>query len=219
MKNSSNKKYKYTVIKILRLFPRLKNYFYIFWNRIYFSISAIEFGRNMKVKNKVYVTNMGHVSIGDDFIFSSGDNINSVSRNICGSIHVMSDDAIIIIGDNVGISSACIRAMSSIIIGDNVNIGADCLIMDTDSHPHDYRLRLRQFENSMKRSEYIKLIPKAPIIIEDNVWIGARCQVLKGVHIGARSIIASGSIVTRNIPSDCIAAGNPAKVIKKLKTL
>ena len=55
------------------------------------------------------------------------------------------------------------------------------------------------------------------IIIEDDVLIGTNCIVLKGVRIGARSIIGAGSIVTKDIPSDCIAAGNPAKVIKYLK--
>ena len=56
----------------------------------------------------------------------------------------------------------------------------------------------------------------APIVIEDNVLVGARCIILKGVTIGARSIIGSGSIVTKDIPSDCIAAGNPCKVIKSI---
>ena len=60
------------------------------------------------------------------------------------------------------------------------------------------------------------MIPSAPINIEDDVWIGARCQILKGVHIGARSIIAAGSIVTKDIPSDVVAGGNPCRVIRSL---
>ena len=55
-----------------------------------------------------------------------------------------------------------------------------------------------------------------PIVIEDDVWIGAHSIILKGVTIGARSIIGAGSIVTKDIPCDCIAAGNPCKVKKKL---
>ena len=50
------------------------------------------------------------------------------------------------------------------------------------------------------------------------MWIGARCQILKGGHIGARSIIVAGSVVTKDIPADVIASGNPCKVIKNLKT-
>lgn len=60
-------------------------------------------------------------------------------------------------------------------------------------------------------------VQSAPVTIGDDVWIGANCIILKGVTIGARSVIGAGSIVTRDIPSDCIAAGTPAKVIKSLK--
>lgn len=56
----------------------------------------------------------------------------------------------------------------------------------------------------------------APIVIEDDVLIGTRCIILKGVTIGARSIIAAGSVVTKSIPADCIAGSNPCKVIKQL---
>jgi acetyltransferase-like isoleucine patch superfamily enzyme len=54
-----------------------------------------------------------------------------------------------------------------------------------------------------------------PIVIEDNVWIGCNVIILKGVTIGAGSIVAAGSIVTKNVPADSIVAGNPAKVIKE----
>lgn len=65
-------------------------------------------------------------------------------------------------------------------------------------------------------NRWIWTAASAPIVIEDNVLVGARCIILKGVTIGARSIIGSGSIVTKDIPSDCIAAGNPCKVIKSI---
>ena len=54
-------------------------------------------------------------------------------------------------------------------------------------------------------------------VIEDDVWVGAHSIILKGVTIGARSIIGAGSVVTKNIPPDCVAAGNPCRVIKSLK--
>lgn len=55
-----------------------------------------------------------------------------------------------------------------------------------------------------------------PIVIEDDVWLGTNSIVLKGVTIGARTIIGAGSVVTKDIPADCIAAGNPCKVIRKI---
>ncbi len=84
-------------------------------------------------------------------------------------------------------------------IGNNVKIGACVLLIDTDSHPIDYKVRRVSNEG----------VKSAPIVIEDDVWIGAHSIVLKGVTIGARSIIGAGSVVTKSIPSDCIAAGNP----------
>ena len=57
------------------------------------------------------------------------------------------------------------------------------------------------------------------IIIDDDVLIGANTIILKGVHIGARSVIGAGSVVTKDIPADSIAAGNPVKVIKKINDI
>ena len=56
----------------------------------------------------------------------------------------------------------------------------------------------------------------APIVIEDNVWIGKRAAILKGVHIGKGSIIGLGAIVTKDVPPYCIVAGNPARIVKTL---
>ncbi|MDP3115406.1 MAG: DapH/DapD/GlmU-related protein [Candidatus Cloacimonadaceae bacterium] len=56
-----------------------------------------------------------------------------------------------------------------------------------------------------------------PIYIEDNVWIGLNVLVMKGVTIGQNSIIGAGSVVTKDIPANVIAAGNPCKVIKEIK--
>ena len=80
------------------------------------------------------------------------------------------------------------------------------LITDTDAHPLDYLAR-RTSNDGTKA---------APIVIEDDVWVGAHSIILKGVTIGARSIIGAGSVVTKSIPTDCVAAGNPCRVIKKL---
>ena len=95
---------------------------------------------------------------------------------------------------------------SAITIGNRVTIGADVILLDSDGHSLDYTKR-----------GTIDDIPRCKSIeINDDVLIGTRSIILKGVTIGARSIIGSGSIVSKDIPSDCIAAGNPCKVIKYL---
>lgn len=172
--------------------------------------------RNMRVYYEVDIWDNFSIIFGDDFVFSSGSCINPICRNICGSLYTMTENAKIEIGDRVGISSACIWSKERITIGNDVNIGGDCLIIDNDAHPHDYIKRRRKFITDFGEEKYNMSIPASPIKIDDDVWIGARCQILKGVHIGARSIIAAGSVVTKDIPSDCVAGGNPAKVIKYL---
>ena len=191
---------------------RAKKYFYIFWNRLFFYLKGVEYGRRLKVYNKIYINGNGSIRIGDDFVFTSGDNINPLCSNLRGSMHIPSKSSSIIIGDRVGISSACIWARERVTIGDDVRIGGCCLIMDNDAHPLDYELR-RKSTSPMEAEKNIKT---EPVEIGNDVWIGAHCLILKGVHIGPRSIIAAGSVVTKDIPSDVIAGGNPCKVIKSL---
>lgn len=104
-------------------------------------------------------------------------------------------------------SSTVLWAHKNITIGNYVKIGGNCILIDTDSHNKDYMIR---------RGQYTDWGIAEPIVIEDDVFIGMNCIILKGVTIGARSIIAAGSVVTKSIPADCIAGGNPAKVIKSL---
>lgn len=86
-------------------------------------------------------------------------------------------------------------------------IGSGCLITTTDSHPIHWEARRLNTEPPAS----------APVIIEDDVFIGARSIVLKGVTIGQGAVIGAGSVVTKSIPPRVIAAGNPAKVIKTIE--
>ena len=200
---------KFLLYKIHLAPRRLKSIFFTYWNRLVFSLAGISFGCNMRAFNRIYVrvSRSSEVSIGDDFTFTSGDFINPICRNLRGGVFCR-PNAFIHIGDKVGISSACLWANTGIKIGNNVNIGGDCLIMDTDAHSLDYKIRRTPNDCSSAKN--------APIIIEDDVLIGAKCIILKGVTIGARSVIGAGSVVTKSIPPDSIAAGNPCKVIRTL---
>ena len=198
--------------KLLHLPKYIKFYYYIYWNRLYFYLVGIKYGSNMRVYNSIYLSIHGTVSIGDDLVFTSGAGFNSISRNIKGMIKTYKD-AYLTIGNNVGIGGANIFARKRINIGNNVKIGGDCIIIDSDSHSLDYVERRNEH---LHLKAHDKNIGMAPVNICDDVWLGARCVVLKGVTIGARSIIAAGSMVTKDIPADVIAGGNPCKVIRKI---
>lgn len=191
-----------------------KIYFFIFvrLNYLIFSVKGVSFGKNLNIVSKMYLKlgSEAQITIGDNFTFTSGDCINPLCRNIRGCI-VANPKASIIIGNNVGISSSSIWSHLSIQIGNNVKIGGDCIIMDSDAHSLNYIDRRTTAIDQTNKKD-------SPILIEDDVLIGTRCIILKGVTIGARSIIGSGSVVTKSIPADCIAAGNPAKVIRRINT-
>ena len=174
-------------------------------NRVFFRARGIKFGRNMKVMGSMKVINKGDISIGDNFMFVSGGHVSPISGNQQGSIYV-EQGGDIAIGDNVGMTSTHMWIAKGLTIGNHVKVGANVLFMDTDTHQIDY----------LQRRDGNGLIVSAPITIEDDVWIGAHCIILKGVTIGARSIVGAGSVVTKDIPADCIAVGNPCRVIRKL---
>ena len=193
---------------------RIKCYKWL--NRWYFRYKGVRFGKNMQAYNKIYLTGYkeGKISIGDDFQLTSGNGINPICRNICACIHRDSPLAVITFGNYVGMSSPCIWIRERLTIGDHVNIGGNCMILDTDSHQIDYLAR--RGGQPIIPDKPITTIQTAAVTIEDDVWIGANCIILKGVTIGARSVIGAGSVVTKSIPADCIAAGNPCKVIKRI---
>lgn len=202
--------------KSLRIPRRLSMIYYIRFNRFKFWLNGVSFGRNMQVYNKIYLNKArgSKITIGDNFIFSSGEAFNPLCRNIRGCIYTAYPSSRITIGDGFGISSACLWAKTSITIGNHVNIGGDCIIMDTDAHSLDFNIRRSTEENEQGYGIDGLSAATAPITIEDDVLIGTRCIILKGVTIGARTVIGRGSVVTKSIPADCIAAGNPYKIIR-----
>lgn len=187
----------------------IKSAFYRTYNYLRMKSGGARIGSNSNIKYNLYFkkSKNSKVTIGDDFVFFSGNNLNPLSPGRKGAIFA-EGDAVITIGNRVGMSSAILWAKKGITIGDRVTVGANVVILDSDCHSLNQLDRWT--ENDMKNCKC------KPIVIEDDVLIGAGSYVLKGVHIGARSIIGAGSIVTSDIPADCIAAGNPAKIIRNI---
>jgi len=126
-------------------------------------------------------------------------------------------------------SGTILDCRESVILGDHVLISWNVLVSDFDPHPIDPVLRSSEIEYShfmtfprfarrpapdFDRSSY-RFVTK-PVVIESDVWIGARAIILKGVRIGRGSVVGAGSVVTRDVPEYSVVAGNPAKVVKHI---
>ena len=135
------------------------------------------------------------VSIGNPFVCDYGCNIH--------------------IGNNVSINTGCTLVdCNRIIIGNNVLIAPNVQIY-TATHPIALNERLTPVETS-RGIEYIRHTYALPVTIEDGCWIGGGVIILPGVTIGSGSVIGAGSVVTKSIPENSLAVGNPCKVIRKI---
>ncbi len=111
-----------------------------------------------------------------------------------------------------------VQAMSSVEIGNHCKIAEMVYIHDNNSHPIDPDERREELIASINGAKLKREnVASAPIKIEDDVFIGRRAMIYKGVTIGRGSIVAAGAVVTKDIPPYSLAAGNPAQVVKTYK--
>lgn len=144
------------------------------------------------------------VRLGDDVLVNSRFDSNPAGLPHPTIFAALESNSSIEIGDGTGISGASIVARSMVTIGKRVLIGAGACIWDTDFHPLDPDKRRQHPTQGAKC---------APITIEDEVFIGARSLILKGVSIGRGAVIGAGSVVTKNVNAGDIVAGNPARKV------
>ncbi len=179
----------------MKLKPYWNNFWAVVRARWYFRKATV-LGPRARVWGRPSVQNQGIMQIGERLRLVS---------TITPCELVSGPQGRLEIGDGVFINYGCsIAASQFVCIGANSLIGTYAILMDNDFHAVDPDQRNQQS-------------PSAPIILEENVWLGARVTVLKGVTIGRDSVIGAGSVVTRDIPPGCLAAGVPARVIRQIK--
>lgn len=167
-----------------------------------FIITKIFFNPARLVRLPIDLRNYRFISFGKNF--TTGRN----NRFECYKIGNKTPK--LVFDSNVQINDKChIACVESIYIGKNVLIASNVFITD---HDHGNLTKSVDFQIPWK---YQKQFSKK-VIIKNNVWIGENVCILKGVTIGSNTVVAAGSIVTKNIPENSVVAGNPGRVIKIL---
>lgn len=139
--------------------------------------------------------------------------------HVLGELLIFGDTGRIRLGEwcYVG-DGARLWSHASIEIGNYVLISHLVDIHDTNSHPLAWEARRADVERSLsgRKLESSDAVEKAPIVIEDDVWIGFKASIFKGVRIGRGAIVAAGSVVTKDVRPFTVVAGNPARLIREL---
>lgn len=166
----------------------------------------LHIGENVDIQYPCRIINPQYIYIGDNFRAWSEFRIEAID-NYWGKYY----NPRIVIGRNVIFHADChIGCINEITIGNNVLAGSRVLITD---HYHGKTDDLNSDITFVKRD----LFSKGKVFIDENVWIGEGVCIMPDVSIGKNCIIGANSVVTRSFPDNCVIAGSPAKIVKKLK--
>jgi acetyltransferase-like isoleucine patch superfamily enzyme len=165
-----------------------------------FLAKCARFGERVSIDRLPYLNGPVHIELGDDVRFSGTVAISGNTRTR-GRLRI---------GNGVFLAHGThIAVAKSVEIGNYVSVGSLTYIADTEGHAN-YNPQRPIWEVPASDDDI------APVVIEDGVQISKHCMILKGVRIGARSIIGAGSVVRSNIPPDSIVMGNPARVVRRI---
>jgi maltose O-acetyltransferase len=157
----------------------------------------VQFGPGFQANRKLVIRGPGRVIFGA--------NVNAWAHEERNVILTFGRDVTIAVGSNVRLNGVGLMAKRGITIGNNCILGST-LLVDTDFHS------LRRDRATNPHAP----VQSAPINVQDNVWLAGQTVVLKGVTIGANSVVGFRAVVTRDVPPDVVVAGNPARVVRHL---
>ena len=168
--------------------------------------------KGVQFEGRVMFAGRPLVSVADQSTFVVGRDVEVASAlraTVLGCfqpcvLRTLAPGARLVLGDNAGLSAAVLCAGLSIEIGGGTLIGAGAMIIDNDFHVYSGQGWRTEMQAGAR-----------PVKVGREVFIGARAIILKGVTIGDRAVVGAGAVVTRDVPSDHVAAGNPASVFPK----
>ena len=176
--------------------------------RLVFAMNGIPWGRGWRLYGVPIVQKHRHsvIRLGPGLSLRSATCSNPLGANHPVILCTWQAGAVLEIRANFGMTGGTLCAAERIEIGDNVTVGANTTIIDTDFHPLEAQVRRLRPQDART----------APILIDDNVFIGMSCLILKGVTLGKDSVVGAGSVVTTSVPQGVVVAGNPARIIREL---
>jgi acetyltransferase-like isoleucine patch superfamily enzyme len=177
--------------------------------RFIFALNGIPWGRGWRLYGVPIVQkhHLSRISFGPGLQLRSSVRSNPLGPNHPVILCTWQAGARLQAGANFAMTGGSLCAAQRILIGDDVAVGANTVITDTDFHPLSYAARHSDPADGAV----------LPVTIEDDVFIGMNCLILKGVTIGQGSVVGAGSVVTREVPPHSIVAGNPARLVRELE--
>ncbi|MCK4825097.1 acyltransferase [bacterium] len=168
----------------------------MFWSVPLFKARCVKAGKHLSLPNGIPLVLGNHLKI------YLGDNV-TIYRSTIGASKLF-DEPVLKVGHNSGIGyGTVISVAKEVIIGDNCMVGPNCIIMDNDDHP--ISPQKRELRKGVSKEDV------SSVKIGNNVWIGSYCAILKGVTIGDNSIIATHSVISKDVLENCVYAGYPAR--------
>lgn len=179
------------------------------YNRLFIYLCGVACGKDVSVIGSCffYTRKKNEISLGDFVVLQSRGESNPVGL-VNPTVLDTRGGGKITIGNYSGLSSVVISSRSCVAIGEHVKVGGNVRIFDHDFHALDAEIRRTPDDTLNIRTK--------PIEIGDDVFIGTNAMILKGTRIGARSIVAAGSVVFGlDIPPDSLVRGNPALIVPR----
>jgi acetyltransferase-like isoleucine patch superfamily enzyme len=177
--------------------------------RLMFKLHGIPWGKGWRVLGMPIIQRYrgSQIKIGDRILLRSWPSTNPITARTPVVLATRTSFAQIQIGKDVGMTGTTIVSAELIKIGDRVQIGSNTTIVDTDFHPLDPAIRQADFLAGKH----------APVIIENDVFVGMNSLILKGLCIGEGAVIGAASVVLHDVPPRTIVAGNPAREIRRIE--